>query len=333
MKRIIGLDCIRAIAILFVIAGHFMLHTHLSQTPLNGIGMYIQLFLLPIFNTGVPLFLLLTGYLNTKKEYSFSFLLRIKKVLIPYLIFSILTIFYRIVYLHEDYTAIQWIVKIFDFSAIPYGWYIEMYIGLYLLIPFLNILYNGIKTKEQKVALISVLIFLTMLPKLFNKGDFKLLPEWWLGLYPFCYYYIGMYINEYKPVIRRNIGLLIIISFALLEPIVNYLFYNGTLISIARTVQSPFCAITSILIFLMLYQVDIKSNLISHVIQKISILSLEMYLVSYIFDSMLYPVFIQNFYITDSQFTLFLPMVVMSVFVLSYIVSLIYKRTFRFIEK
>ena len=86
MKRVIGLDCVRAIAISFVILGHFMWHTHLSRTPLVGLGIFI---------TGVPLFLLLTGYLNTEKEYSFSYLVRIKKVLIPYLFFSVLTIFYR----------------------------------------------------------------------------------------------------------------------------------------------------------------------------------------------------------------------------------------------
>ena len=333
MKRVIGLDCVRAIAISFVILGHFMLHTHLSRTPLVGLGMYLQLFLLPIFNTGVPLFLLLTGYLNTEKEYSFSYLVRIKKVLIPYLFFSVLTIFYRGGYLREDYSIIEWILKIFDFSAIPSGWYIEMYIGLYILIPFLNILYNNIKTKEHKIALISVLIILTLLPKLFNKGDFKLLPEWWLGLYPICYYYIGAYVKEYQIVVKRIVGLLVIIGLALLEPITNYLFYDGSLISIARTVQSPLCAITAVLIFLMLYKKNIKSIIISNTIQNISKLSLEMYLVSYIFDSLLYPIFMDRFFITDSQFTLFFPIITLSVFILSYIVSFVYHLVFIPISK
>jgi len=32
--------------------------------------------------------------------------------------------------LQEDLTWAKWILKIFDFSAIPYAWYIEMWIGL-----------------------------------------------------------------------------------------------------------------------------------------------------------------------------------------------------------
>ena len=35
------------------------------------------------------------------------------------------------------------IIYIFNFTACPNAWYLEMYIGLFLLIPFLNIIYNN----------------------------------------------------------------------------------------------------------------------------------------------------------------------------------------------
>lgn len=327
-NRILGLDIIRVIAITCVISGHFMLHTHLSETPLQGCGMYLQLFLLPIFNTGVPLFILLTGYLNTPKEYSNQYISNIKKVIISYFTISILTIIYRILYLQENFSIQQWGLKIFDFTAIPYGWYIEMYVGLYLLIPFLNILYKNIKCKKEKIIFISILAILSLFPKLLNKGNFKILPEYWISIYPICYYFIGSYIREYRPIIKSTYGLTIIILLALSEPITNYLFYNNSLISVARTVQSPLCAITAIILFLLFYQINTSyKNIYTYTIRKISILSLEMYLFSYIFDSFLYPIFIQKFYTNSSQFTFYFPIIVPCVFISSFIASQLYNLT------
>ncbi|WP_241147744.1 acyltransferase family protein [Barnesiella sp. An55] len=69
--RIVGLDLIRSFAILFVIAGHFfVLNTPFRSTTFGGFSMFIQALFNPLFQTGVPLFLLLTGYLNTNKTVS-----------------------------------------------------------------------------------------------------------------------------------------------------------------------------------------------------------------------------------------------------------------------
>lgn len=156
--RIIGLDLIRSFAILFVIAGHFfVLNTPFRSTTFDGISMFIQALFNPLFQTGVPLFLLLTGYLNTNKTVSKRYYKGCIRVLVAYLFFSIITILFRKYYLHEDLSWLKWILKIFDFSAIPYAWYIEMWIGLFLLTPFLNMMYKAIPTQRQKQILILTL--------------------------------------------------------------------------------------------------------------------------------------------------------------------------------
>ena len=133
-NRIIGLDLVRSCAILFVIAGHFfVLNTPFKNTDFGGFSMFLQAMSIPLFMTGVPLFLLLTGYLNANKTVSKRYYKGCIRVLASYFLFSLLTILFRKYYLQEDLTWAKWILKIFDFSAIPYAWYIEMWIGLFLL--------------------------------------------------------------------------------------------------------------------------------------------------------------------------------------------------------
>lgn len=67
--RNVGLDFIRSCAILFVIAGHFFsLHTAFKTSTFEGTSLFIQATISFLFYTGVSLFLLLTGYLNTNKS-------------------------------------------------------------------------------------------------------------------------------------------------------------------------------------------------------------------------------------------------------------------------
>lgn len=85
--RILGLDIIRSLAILFVIAGHFfVLHTPFRSTNFGGFSLFVQAGVIPLFQTGVPLFIMLTGYLNINKVSSKKYYRGIWKVLM--LIFS-----------------------------------------------------------------------------------------------------------------------------------------------------------------------------------------------------------------------------------------------------
>ena len=40
--------------------------------------------------------------------------------------------------------------RFLNYEVIPYGWYIEMYICLFLLIPFLNLIYKCLDTQRKK---------------------------------------------------------------------------------------------------------------------------------------------------------------------------------------
>lgn len=69
---------------------------------------------------------------------------------------------------------------------------------------------------------------------------------------------------------------------------------------------------------LSLYQTKTSSGLVKAVSSKISILSLDMFLFSYIIDSVVYPYFKDLFFIDQAQFGKFFFVIVPIVFVLSF---------------
>ncbi|WP_252196529.1 acyltransferase family protein, partial [Bacteroides salyersiae] len=192
--RNVGLDIIRSFAILFVIAGHFLMNTSFNSSIFEGGSLFIQAVAKMLFIIGVPLFILLTGYLNTNKSINKKYYKGGVRVIISYLLFSLITIIFRKYYLHESLSWIQWGLKVLDFSAIPYGWYIEMWIGLFLLTPFLNLLYKAIPDQKQKLILIGTLYIMTALPDLLNRYGVHLVPGFWQQCFPLTFYFIGAYI-------------------------------------------------------------------------------------------------------------------------------------------
>ena len=315
--RIIGLDFVRTAAILFVIGGHFFsLHTAFRSTVFEGLSMFIQATAIPLLTTGVPLFIILTGYLNTNKTISKTYYKGCIRVLFAYLLFSILTILFRKYCLDESFSWLQWGLKILDFSAIPYGWYIEMWIGLFLLTPFLNSLYKAIPTKKQKVLLISTWFTLTAVPDLFNRYGFHLFPGFWADCYPLTFFFIGSYLHEYKPRINKWILLAGIVALCLINPLFNWLFVDEhTLIQISGSVQGVFGTCIAIAFFLLCYQLDFCSTAFRKVLIKISMLSLDMYLCCYMFDALVYPYFKENYFVSQSQFGIYFFIIVPIIFI------------------
>lgn len=96
--RIAGLDVIRVVAIFSVIAGHFwVLNTPFRETVFNAHGMFLQGLSYLLFNaTGVPLFIMMTGFLNAHKtECNWKYYRGGIRVIIAYLFFAVVTILFR----------------------------------------------------------------------------------------------------------------------------------------------------------------------------------------------------------------------------------------------
>lgn len=339
MKRIAGLDIIKALAAFFVVSVHFLLNTNFYEMKLHGYGMIILTALRHFLLTCVPLFLLSTGYLNRNKEPNKDYYKGITKVLISYFFIAVICIIARKFYFGEEQRIFSWIASIFNFSANGYAWYIEMYIGLFLLIPYLNKLYKSLDTKDKKKGLIFTFIAITTLPSIINGIrilDSRLfaLPDWWINFYPITYYFIGSYIAEYKPklTIKKNI---IYIITVLAVHTLSYWFVNKGV-----HFYKPFLGqyhniltmILSVLIFILFYEKDIKNNLIKKIFTMISLYSLDIYLFSYIIDLKIYSI-IKPLLETPKDHVLMMAPTVIIVFVLSFILAQLKNIIFDFIQK
>lgn len=282
--------------------------------------MFVQTVFRTLFSIGVPLFIMLTGFLNANKTINRQYFHGIWRVLFAYLFYSVTTILFRIYYLHEDLSTIQWLHKILNYSAIPYAWYIEMWIGLFLLTPFLNVAYKGLLRQKDKILLICILYIITAVPDLFNRYGMHLVPGYWQICYPLMYYFAGSYIREYKISIKPLYLILAILGCCLITPVFNLLFINNrTLIQITGGHSGVFGAIIAIAFFLMIYKVNIKNLAVARILSKISIMSLDIYLCCYIFDAIYYPWFKEHYFVSQQQFGIYFFVIVPLVFVSSFI--------------
>ncbi len=221
-KRQPELDIIRIVAFCGVIWLHCLLYigfyTQLPKSP----GYLTALAIRTLLSITIPLFIMLTGYLLCEKSLSSTPLKGLGKVLLLYVLTCVPVYFFRQVEepgYHLSPAGFCW--TILDYSLNHYGWYIGMYIGLFLLAPYLNVLISGLDQKGNRRLLILLFVLislptLTNTLRLFNlefwlhpstvEGGFnQLLPEFWQDLpHPLLYYGMGAYFRRYPPRVQMR---------------------------------------------------------------------------------------------------------------------------------
>lgn len=243
-----SLDLVRLFALSCVVAVHFFGNIEFYTQPVNCLSMYVMTCMRNALMVCVPLFIVLTGYLMGGKTPSRAYYRGIVKTLATYALASVAVLFYRSRMFGVAFTPGSIAIGILSFKAAPYAWYVEMYIGLFLLIPFVNVLYNGLATRGQKQALLATLLALTVLPSVMNIWRFdlsgwwrmpsvsadyvKLVPQWWEDLYPLTYYVVGRYLREYPLRLKkRTTALLIVVLSAASGLFVCYRMRGGAFAS------------------------------------------------------------------------------------------------------
>lgn len=294
-ERDSSLDLIRIVAFLSVISVHFFLNCEFYNQIVAGKRMYLMTLIRSFFMDCVPLFLTLSGFLMNKKRISSSYYIGILKIVVIYILSSVSCLLF--VSLDSPMLLSEALLKIAKFSAAPYSWYIEMYLGLFLLIPFLNLAYNGLENKRQKQILLVTMLFMTALPSVININE-KIIPAWWTSIFPITYYYIGAYLSEYFPKIKTRYLLLILAPYALLIGRYNYIKSCNRLFiwGMWNSWGSILNVITTVLVFCIVKNINTQnwSLRLKAALKYISSLTLGAYLLSWIFDKIYYPVLIEK---------------------------------------
>lgn len=343
------LDLIRVLAGIFVCGVHFFLYTGFYYEKIVDGKMYLPVLVRVFMGMCVPLFLMLSGYLMNSKKPSKTYYRGIVKTLVIYVLSGICGLLFEVFYLEQEVTPLSGFMRLFDFTSAKYAWYVEMYIGLFLLIPFLNMGYHALNTRKKKLALVITLCILTALPSLVNSFNFTIdgwwqnptlskeyqaiVPDYWISLYPMTYYFIGAYLKEYPPkASKTKLFVLLIISLNLFAVYNIYRSGKSNLMSASWTNWSGFEQVvdTSLLFALLLkVKLDNAPKPVKSVLAKLSDLTLGTYLISYIFDRIIYYDYFGKWVPTFLERFKYYSLLVLTVYILSacssYVLSLIAK--------
>ena len=307
--RSISIDLLRAFSCVSVLCVHFFLNGGFYSQPIKGTKMIVMLCFRCLFIICVPLFIMITGYLQKNKKPEKSYYAKIGRVLCIYFLCALACGIYR--YTKGTYTKVSQIFfGILNFSAAQYAWYVEMYLGLFLLIPFLNLIWNNLKTEKGRRLLLGSLLLMTSLPMLLNTFRFDsaawwnqpslnaqyqaLLPQWWKNLYPVTFYFLGAYLRDNPPTLRRWQCFTLALMTVGASAVFNYwrsrpgAFVWGTW----NDWHSPFTVVLAYLVFSFLLQCGAKGKTPRPVragLRFFSEISFGIYLVSFIFDDLFYP--------------------------------------------
>lgn len=295
-QRNYGIDLARVVAITFVLAVHSFLYNGFYNEKMEGFGMAAGTILRMAFISAVPLFLILTGYLCVGRTWSRGYYRKLLPVLLTYLLTAAACLAFRILWMGEEISVLGMVRRVLEFSAAPYGWYVEMYIGLFLLMPFLNAAWNALKEQGRK-ALVITLMVMTALPPLANLR-YQIVPDWWTGIYPLTYYVLGAWLREHPVRAKRRWLLLGWIASAAAAGLVQYAvqqrflpgqpFYSGNY----NYRASLLTLVQTVCLFSCLRQFDGSRTPapVRWCVGQVTRLTLPIHLLSYMTDMLIYPV-------------------------------------------
>ncbi|ENZ6560269.1 acyltransferase [Enterococcus faecium] len=290
MKRNYSIDLIKSSAVFFVVSVHFLLNSGFYDEPIQSNLMIFWMLTRQLTITAVPLFLLSTGFLMNKKQLSVAYLKNLFPVLFLYISISIFdwicSCFTR-GEISQNFT--EAIFGLFDYSTDSYSWYVEMYIGLYLVIPLLNLIWQSNKNLFFHHYIVGVSLLLFFMPSLLNSFG-KVIPDFWVPAYPIGYYFIGAYLAEYQEDFKKmkKTGLfllMMIICFFFIDLLINrqtnYQDFDGNQYSGFEPL------IISVLFFIFCLNRSLPH--ISHCfLKRISTGTLGIYLMSDVTDKLIY---------------------------------------------
>ena len=309
-NRNFNLDLIRILAFLLVPCLHFFLYSDFYNFNVTGTFMSLMFFARNLTLMCIPLFLLLTGYLQGNKEITpnKSYYFKITKFLIPYIFIATLFVLTDIFYFKSTYNFKKVLSAYTGFGS--YSWYVEMYIGLFLLIPFLNMIWKSMKNTKQELILVGTLVALTLLPSLINTFDlgasnwwhssnaeyWVFIPDWWISVYPVTYYFAGAFLKKHQSEFKlRAIHWFVLFAASTIILNVFYLIRNyGDKPSVYGWLywDSITLFIPAVFLFMFISSLRIKSvpSALSRFVGLISDLTFGAYLASAIGDKIIYPI-------------------------------------------
>lgn len=335
--RFAGIDIVKITACFLVVSIHFFLNSGFYTMPITPRVGTVAIYGRWIAYNSVPLFMITTGFLMKNKKLSGKYYLGAVRVLCIYIVISLICVIFNKCFFHLEYTGWQIIRGLFMYSDAKYAWYVEYYFTIFLLIPFLNAGYQAMETRGKKTALLVTVILLTMISQTFYIGtdrvnQIRIFPGYFNHCYPIGYYFIGAYIREFPP--KRD--LIHKIVFVIIALIALFYVSNITLYQSLKNTEKNTAwlswhnddygawptVVMSTMIFLLLYDIQIKNPRTVRILSTLSNATFAAYLISYIYDAIAYKILIEKVTEVPRRFW-YAPIVVLFVFTCSMLSGLL----------
>ena len=344
--RVPSMDLLRCFALFTVVSVHFFLHSGYYDWPVEGPRMYLMTLVRSYMMICVPLFIVLSGYLTCKKTISRDYYKKIGYTLWIYVLASVCCYGYKVLFQGTAFSLWNFFIGLLNFSDAPYAWYVEMYLGLFLLTPLMNVVYNNLKSKQEKQVLVGTLLLLTAVPRVTNifvldlewfanpasaSNYIKVLPTYWTGLYPISYYFIGCYLREYK--LKLSSLKIAMLSLAVLLVNGTFNYYRSYGVCFIKGPWQEHSSLLNVIQTVLVF--SFFDSLQSHhfpkwayrVLPKISRLCFGAYLLSWIFDVKIYEILAERVEVFPLRMN-YGPLVVSVVYIgamaLSWVIHLVY---------
>ena len=194
IKRERGADLYRILGLLFVNMLHACLYNGFYYEAQEGVAMLFANAVRWLVYGCNAMFMLLTGYLKTKSPWGRRYYKSLVAVLVGYVLTCMISYPIRYYWIGEQDPWPIWVNRFFTFSN--YAWYVEMYIGLFMISPLVNLGLDKIAdTKKQWFIALSLLAVTVG----YSATSINLLPDYFGSLYPVALYTLGAVIRRTQP--------------------------------------------------------------------------------------------------------------------------------------
>ena len=197
-----AIELLRIAAMLLIVTGHLIGHNDLlNRLPAGSLNYYLVSLLQVLCYPATNIYVLISGYLLCEKRFKVR---RVFTLWAQVWIYSVLGFLFGAVLLRQ--VSLSGLLK----SVLPISgkiyWFATVYFGLYLLMPFLNLLIDRMDRKQHRYCLL-ILTLLFSLWRSFIPFAATLNPEGGNSiLWFFVLYLYGAYLRRYglsKPWIRK----------------------------------------------------------------------------------------------------------------------------------
>lgn len=210
IKRESGADLYRIIGLLFVNTLHACLYNGFYYEAQEGWMMWLANSARWLVFGCNAMFMLLTGYLKTTSPWGLRYYKSLLAVLIGYVLTCLVTYPIRYHFIGEKDAWEVWWERFLTFSN--YSWYIEMYIGLFLISPLVNLALDNIPDAGKQWLLACSLVLVTVGH---SATTATVLPDYCGSFYPLTLYTLGAVIRRTQPKVPSPVGLLMAILLAM----------------------------------------------------------------------------------------------------------------------